>query len=255
MTLERLRNRIAYVTGGAGGQGASHVRRLAAEGATVYFGDVAADAGRAKEEELRSESLSVTFLKHDVRSESDWGAVRDLIAGAHGRLDVLVNNAGIIDLRGFEEATVDTWNRTIGINQTSVFLGLKTMQALLARSESASVVNTSSIFGLVGVPDYAAYIASKAAVAGLTKSAAMSFGAQGTRVNSIHPGYVETPMLTAEFEALPEGSREASLAEIPLRRFASAEDISGTIAFLASDDSAYITGAEIVIDGGLLAGR
>lgn len=252
---QRLGGRVAYVTGGAGGQGAAHALRLAREGATVYFGDIAQDEGRHRERELRDAGFEAEFLRHDVRSGADWDAVRALLTERHGRLDILVNNAGVVDLLGFDEATEETWQRTIDINQTSVFLGLKHMRALLRASAHGSVINTSSIFGLIGVADYAAYIASKAAVAGLTKSAAMSFGPEGTRVNSIHPGYVDTPMLRAEFEALPEGSREASLASIPLGRFASAEDIASVIAFLASDDSAYITGAEIVVDGGLLAGR
>ena len=254
-TSRSLQGRIAYVTGGAGGQGATHTQRLAEEGALVYFGDVSASAGRKRERELRESGLEVEFIEHDVRDLAAWHRIRDMLDERHGRLDILVNNAGVVDLLGPEAATEDTWQRTIDINQKGVFLGIKALIGLLRRGTNPSIVNTSSIFGLIAVSDYFAYTASKAAVAAMTKSAALTYGADGVRVNSIHPGYVDTPMLRSEFEALDPGAREASLASIPLGRFAAAEEISSAVLFLVSDESRYITGAELVIDGGLLAGR
>ncbi|KRA23819.1 hypothetical protein ASD65_04825 [Microbacterium sp. Root61] len=251
----RLLGRIAYVSGGAGGQGASHVERLAQEGAIVVFGDVSTNAGLEKQNALRSAGLNVEFITHDVRSLEQWIAVHDLIEARFGRLDILVNNAGVVDMRGAEEATEETWQRTIDINQKGVFLGIKALVDLLRKGVSPSIVNTASIYGIIGAPDYIAYVASKGAVASMSKAAALTYGPDGIRVNSIHPGYVETPMLREEFAALPEGSREAGLSAVPLRRFAAAEEISSVVAFLASDDASYISGSEIVIDGGLLAGR
>lgn len=251
----RLTGRTAFVTGGASGQGAAHVVRLAREGATVYFGDIAADTGARRATDLLAEGLDVHFVEHDVRSLEQWLRVRDLLAAEVGQLDILVNNAGVVDLLGPEEATESTWQRTIDINQTGVFLGIKALVDLLRHGTNPSIINTSSIYGLIGAPNYFAYVASKGAVAAMTKSAAMTYGKERIRVNSIHPGFVETPMLVSEFEALPEGAREESVAAIPLNRFADPSEISSVVAFLASDDSSYITGAEIVVDGGMLAGR
>jgi cyclopentanol dehydrogenase len=254
-TRGRLLDRVAYITGGASGQGAAQVERLAQEGAHVFFGDISRDAGRAHERSVCERGLRAEFVPHDVRSMEDWQRVRNLIRDRFGRLDILVNNAGVVDLLGAEDATEESWQRTIDINQKGVFLGIKTMIDLLRKGVHPSIVNTSSIFGLIGVNNYLAYIASKGAVAAMTKSAAVTYGRQGVRVNSIHPGYVETPMLASEFAQFPEGAREASLALIPLGRFASSQEIASVVAFLVSEEASYITGAEIVIDGGLLAGR
>jgi cyclopentanol dehydrogenase len=251
----RLKGRVAYITGGASGQGAAHAAHLAREGAVVYFGDVNREAGSAHQQCLAREGLDTRFLVHDVRSIEQWTAVRDKIDSDFGRLDILVNNAGVVDMLGPESATEETWQRTIDINQKSIFLGIKSMIALLRKSPHGSIINVASIFGLIGVADYFAYIASKGSIAAMTKAAAMTYAPDGIRVNSIHPGYVSTPMLESEFAVLPPEARKNSLAMIPLRRFASPEEISPVVAFLASDDASYVTGAEIVIDGGLLAGR
>jgi cyclopentanol dehydrogenase len=252
---DRLKDRVAYITGGASGQGAAHTAHLAREGATVYFGDINRDAGADLQRRFVGEGLDTRFLEHDVRSLDQWTAVRDKINSDFGRLDILVNNAGVVDLLGAERATEESWQRTIDINQKSVFLGTKSMIGLLRKSKHGAIINVASVFGLIGVADYFAYIASKGSIAAMTKSAAMTYALDGVRVNSIHPGYVSTPMLESEFAVLPPEARDASLAMIPLRRFASAHEISPVVAFLASDDASYITGAEIVIDGGLLAGR
>lgn len=254
-TPRRLVERVALVTGGSNGQGAAHTRRLAQEGAITYFADIDQQSGIELEKSLRSEGLDVHFRQLDVRDFQQW---QDVLAGidqAHGKLDILVNNAGVLDLFTAEDATEETWQRTIDINQKSIFLSFKAAIPLLRKSTSASVINTSSIFGLVGADGYLAYIASKGAVTTMTKSAALTYGRDGIRVNSIHPGYIDTPMLRDELAGLPAGSEADILKSIPLNRFATAEEIAPSVAFLASDDASYISGAELIIDGALLAGR
>jgi cyclopentanol dehydrogenase len=251
----RLVGRIALVTGGSNGQGAAHTRRLAQEGAVVYFTDIDTKTGTELEATLKGEGLDVTFRSHDVGKIDQWQSVLSEIESAHGRLDILVNNAGILDLYTAEDATEESWQRTLDINTKSIFLGVKSALPLLRKSEHASVINTSSIFGLVGADGYLAYVASKGAVTLMTKSLAVSYGREGIRFNSIHPGYIDTPMLRAELAGLPEGSEEAILQTIPMGRFAPGEEIAPSVAFLASEDASYITGAELIIDGGHLAGR
>ncbi|OBF10897.1 SDR family oxidoreductase [Mycobacterium sp. ACS4331] len=254
-TPRRLVGRIALVTGGSNGQGAGHTRRLAQEGAIVYFTDVDTESGSALEASLREEGLEVHFRKHDVASFQDWQDIASEIDTDQGRLDILVNNAGILDLFTAEDATEQSWQRTLDINTKSIFLAVKATLPLLRKSTAASVINTSSIFGLIGADGYLAYIASKGAVTTMTKSLALTYGREGIRFNSIHPGYIDTPMLREELAGLPEGSAESILQTVPLGRFALGEEISPSVAFLASDDAAYITGAELIIDGGHLAGR
>ncbi|WP_395309560.1 glucose 1-dehydrogenase [Mycobacterium sp. AMU20-3851] len=254
-TPSRLVGRIALVTGGSNGQGAAHTRRLAQEGAIVYFTDVDTKNGPELEKELRAENLDVRFHQQDVSSFDAWQKIASVIESEQGRLDILVNNAGIADLYTAEEATEESWQRIIDINQKSIFLSFKALLPLLRKSSAASVINTSSIFGVVGADGYLAYVGSKGAVTMMTKSLAISYGREGVRVNSIHPGYIATPMLEEELAGLGDGAEERILATIPLGRFSSADEISGSVAFLASDDASYITGAELLIDGGHLAGR
>lgn len=253
MESQRLKGRIALVTGGAQGQGEAHVRRLLSEGATVHFADISEEGGLRLEAELVGSGLPATFHTMDVSSLDDWHRVTAAIDARDGRLDVLVNNAGILDMLGPEEATEAIWNRTIAVNQTSVFFATKTAIPLLRKSQSASVINTSSIFGIIAAPDYFAYTASKGAVASMTRAAAVTYGKEGIRFNSVHPGYVDTPMLRREFEVLGGTAEQESLDLIPLGRFAVADDIAQAVVFLASDDSSYITGTQMVIDGGVLA--
>jgi NAD(P)-dependent dehydrogenase (short-subunit alcohol dehydrogenase family) len=235
--------------------GAAHVRRLAEEGARVHFGDVEDELGEKLRARLSGEGLDVVFHHLDVTRSDGWQRVMDAVEESDGRMDVLVNNAGILDLAGLDDATEDTWRRTIDVNQTGVFLGAKAALSLLRRSQSPSIINVSSIFGLVGAAGYIAYTASKGAVSTMTKSMAFTYGPEGIRCNSIHPGYIETPMLGEELSGLPEGSAEKIHEQIPLRRFAKAQEVSEVVVFLASDRSSYVSGAEIVVDGGLLAGR
>jgi len=250
-----LDGKVIVVSGGARGMGAAHVRRLAEEGARVHFGDIADELGSQYCTELQDRGLDVVFHHLDVTKGDDWQKLTAGVADSDGRIDALVNNAGILDMAGLDDATEETWNRTIAVNQTGVFLGTKAALALLRKSAAPSIVNVSSIFGLVGGTGYLAYTASKGAVSTMTKTIAFTYGPEGIRCNSIHPGYIETPMLDEEMAGLPAGATAAIHEQIPLRRFAKADEVSEVVVFLASDRSSYISGAEIVIDGGLLAGR
>ncbi|MCW1824419.1 hypothetical protein A5731_00885 [Mycolicibacterium conceptionense] len=251
----RLTEKVAFVSGGARGMGAAHVRRLAEEGATVHFGDIEDGLGKEQEDTLRRMGLDVTFHHLDVTDSDSWSEVMARIADDHARLDVLVNNAGIIDMDKLEDQTDEHWQRVISVNQTGVFKGTRAALPLLRNSAAASIVNISSIFGLVGADGYFAYIASKGSVTTMTKAMAVSYGPEGIRCNSVHPGYIQTPMLDEELKGLGEGASEAIHQQIPLRRFSRAEEVSEVVAFLASDAASYVSGAEILVDGGLLAGR
>ena len=236
----RLEGRTAIISGGARGQGAAHGRRLAEEGAAVILGDVLEEAGEAHAAALREAGLDVRFLRLDVTSPADWEAA----VTAAGRLDVLVNNAGVVRVAPIAEETDDGWAATMAVNATGVFYGMRAaIPAMLGRG--GSIINIASIYGPVGAPGYVAYTASKGAVIAMTKVAALEHAADGIRVNAICPGPVRTPM--------SEEEGDASVDVTPLRRRAEPEEISAAVAFLASDDAAYVTGAELAVDGGYLA--
>lgn len=243
--MGRLDNKVALITGGARGQGASEAELFAAEGATVYITDVLDDVGEATAARLGE---AVTFLHHDVTSEDEWIGVATGIVEEHGRIDVLVNNAGIFQMKGSADTSLDEWNRMIAINQTGVFLGIREVGTRMRDHGSGSIINISSIAGLQGVGGAHAYAATKWAVRGMSKSAAKEFAPDGVRVNSVHPGIIETDML-AEF-----GGNIARVKEsIPLGRTASASEVANLVLFLASDESSYCTGHEFVVDGAMVA--
>jgi 3alpha(or 20beta)-hydroxysteroid dehydrogenase len=243
--MGRLDGKVALITGGARGQGAAEAARFAAEGATVYITDVLDDVGAATAADL---GIAVTFLHHDVTSEDEWAAVVDGIVDAHGRIDVLVNNAGIFRVLDVTATSIDDWNQMIAINQTGVFLGIREVGRRMCEQGSGSIINISSIAGLRGAHGSFAYSASKWAVRGMTKSAAAGFGPHGVRVNSVHPGIIETAMLD-EF-----GDRVPAITErIPMGRTASADEVANVVLFLASDESSYCSGHEFVVDGAMTA--
>ncbi|MDT4892076.1 MAG: 3alpha(or 20beta)-hydroxysteroid dehydrogenase [Pseudonocardiales bacterium] len=238
----RLDGRVAIVTGGARGIGEQTVRRFAAEGARVVVTDVLEEAGRAVAADLGDVAL---FHRHDVSQEGDWQAVVAAATGQFGGVDVLVNNAGIFRKAALEELTVDEFNQVMAVNLRGVFLGMKTVAAPMRARGGGSIVNTSSTSGLTGLAGQVAYGASKWGVRGITKVAAMELGEHKIRVNSIHPGTVDTPMTVG-------GSNRGNN---PLQRIGLPVDIANLHLFLASDESSWITGAEITVDGGSLAGR
>lgn len=241
--MARLDSKIALITGGARGQGAAEAERFAAEGAKVYITDVRVDEGQATADRLGDD---VTFLEHDVTSEAAWSAVTSGIVEAEGRIDVLVNNAGIFKIASLLDTSLEEWNQMIAINQTGVFLGLQACGRLMKEQGSGSIINISSIAGLGGVGVAHAYAASKWAVRGMTKSAALEFAKAGVRVNSVHPGIIATDMM-----------HEAGIADptvgIPMGRTGTADEVANVVLFLASDESSYCTGHEFVVDGAMKA--
>lgn len=250
-----LEGKVAIISGGAQGMGAAHVRRLAADGASVVFGDINHELGLKLERSVRDSGGLVHFHHLDVSVSSDWEKLVEWCENNLGRLDVLVNNAGVLQLSDAIECSEEEWSQTINVNQRGVFLSLKHCVPLMKRSGGGSIINISSIYGLVGAVGYIAYTASKGAVTLMTKSAAATYGPYGIRVNSIHPGVIRTAMLEAELSALPDGAIDDFLAVTPLRREGSAEEVSGCVSFLASGDSSFVSGAELVVDGGLLSAR
>ncbi len=243
----RLVGRTALITGAARGQGASHAERLSREGAHVLACDVLDDLGQQTAARLRELDLDVEYLHLDVTSAEDWAAAVAHARSATGRLDVLVNNAGIIHVNPLLDERLEDWDRTLAVNTTSALLGLQACVPLMRDGgRGGSVINVASIFGVVGAAGYSAYSASKGALLALTKTAALELAADRIRVNALVPGGVSTPMNENE----PEGG---VVPMTPLRRRAHVSEISGVVAFLASDDSSFVTGSELSVDGGFLA--
>ena len=243
---DRLAGRVALITGGARGQGAAHAHRLAGEGATVVFADVLDAEGAVTEKELRANGFAAMYLHLDVSDPVSWQGAYELIDEQFGYLDILVNNAGIVHVTQIADETLEAWNKLIAVNLTGAFLGLQTLIPLLRKSSHAAVVNTSSIFGPSGAIGYAAYGASKAGMLGLTRTAALELAPDGIRVNALVPGGVSTSMNEAE----PRGG---VVPETPLGRRANVAELAAAVAFLVSDDASFVTGTELVVDGGFLA--
>jgi NAD(P)-dependent dehydrogenase (short-subunit alcohol dehydrogenase family) len=242
----RLDGRVVIITGGARGQGASHAERLAEDGAHVLCGDVLDTDGEQTAARLRDRGLSVEYRRLDVTSPTDWEAAIEWVQHRHGRLDVLVNNAGIIHVNDLVDERLDDWNRTLTINTTGTLLGMQAVVPLMRETGGGSIINIASIFGVAGAPGYIAYCASKGAIIAMSKVAALELAGDKIRVNSVCPGGVSTPMNADE----PEGG---VVPLTPWGRRADVSEISGVIAFLASNDAVFITGTEIVVDGGYLA--
>ncbi|TPQ22327.1 SDR family NAD(P)-dependent oxidoreductase [Streptomyces sporangiiformans] len=242
----RLSGKTVLITGAARGQGASHAERLASEGARVLACDVLDEEGEATGARLQEAGLDVQYLHLDVTSPGDWTHAVEHARTATGRLDVLVNNAGIIHVNPLLEERVEDWNATLSVNTTGPLLGIQAAVPLMRAVGGGSIVNVASIFGVVGAAGYAAYCASKGALIALTKTAALELAADGIRVNAICPGGVSTPMNANEKEG-------GVIPQTPMGRRAHVREISGAVAFLASDDSSFTTGTEMIIDGGFLA--
>ena len=251
--MARLSGKVALITGGASGIGLAAARRFAGEGARVVIGDIdaaAAEAACAAAPELSFEPL-------DVTSDEAWRSVVDRIVARHGRLDVLVNSAGLVLIKNIEEITEEEWRRVQSVNVDGVFHGCRHAIRAMKGSGGGSIVNMSSVSGLVGGHNLAAYNAAKGAVRLLTKSVALHCARKGyaIRCNSVHPTFVDTPMLDRVLEGAPDpvSARSRLAASIPLGRTARPEEIADLLVYLASDESAFVTGSELVIDGGLTA--
>jgi 3alpha(or 20beta)-hydroxysteroid dehydrogenase len=248
--MGRLDGKVALITGAARGQGAAEARLFSAEGASVMLGDVLDDVGAIVAKELGDRAA---YLHHEVTSEADWDAVVAATISRFGRLDVLVNNAGIFRVRGLTTTSLDEYMQIVTINQVGTFLGMKAVASVMIAQGSGSIVNISSIAGLGGGAGTIAYTASKFAVRGMTKVAAVELAPFGVRVNSVHPGLIDTPMLREEVGLADPAARDAAAARVPNGRLATAEDVARLVLYLASDDSAYSTGSEFVVDGGMTA--
>ena len=243
--MERLSGKVAIVTGGARGMGASHARKMAAEGAKVVITDVLVEDGEKLAEEIGENAL---FIKHDVCDEEAWRQVIRETENHFGPVSVLVNNAGIGITKPIEELTLAEYKKVIDINQVGTFLGMKYTVPSMRKAEKGSIINISSMSGFRGTPGCIAYDASKFAVRGMTKTAALEFSNYGIRVNSVHPGTIETPLLmNPDYSELVEQLKEA----VPLKRLGQSEDVTNVVVYLASDESGYSTGAEFLVDGGL----
>jgi cyclopentanol dehydrogenase len=252
---DRLHGKVALVTGGAAGIGEATAKLFAKEGAKVVVADVDGEGGERTAGAIRQAGGDAHFAKTNVAREDEVRRMVAFTVQKYGRLDVLFNNAGIEELKPETETSVEEWERIMSVNVTGVFLGTKHAIPEMKKVGGGSIINTSSIFGLVGSPGWAAYHASKGAVRLLTKSTAWAHGVDRIRANSIHPGPIETRMLEVTLQAEPDPAvaREQWLATLAIGRFGRPEDIAFGALFLASDESSFVTGSELVIDGGYTA--
>ena len=253
--MGRLENKVAIVTGGASNPslGRSTSLAFAREGATVIITDIDKDSGKKVESEINESNGKALFIEHDVTSLQDWERVRKETLENFGKVDILVNNAGIAILHPLEETTEADWDKTIDVNLKSIFLGCKTILPNMRENKSGSVINISSIAGLVGLVSASAYNSSKGGVRLLTKNIALEYGDYNIRCNSIHPGFMATNMNDPKKIVERGRDLQAMIDAIPLKRMGTAEDIANCALFLASDESSYVTGSEFIIDGGMTA--
>ena len=248
----RLAGKVALISGGARGMGAAEARLFAREGAQVVVADVLESEGKAVAAEVSAGGGQSVFARLDVTSEADWVQAIALAVSRFGKLNVLVNNAGIGGSSRVEDTTAEAWDRVMGVNAKGVFLGTKAAIPAMRRAGGGSIINISSQLGLVGMDDSSPqYTASKGAVRLLTKTTALQYAREGIRCNSVHPGPILTPM-TEQRRADPV-VYQRMLSRIPLGRYGEADEVAYAVLYLASDESAFVTGSELVIDGGWTA--
>jgi 3alpha(or 20beta)-hydroxysteroid dehydrogenase len=250
--MGRLDDKVALITGGARGMGKSHVRHFVSEGARVVFGDVLDDKGAAVAAGLGEQSCR--YVHHDVTSEAHWAAAVATTMDAFGKIDVLVNNAGVLKFARIADMSLTDFRRILEVNAVGCWLGMKAVIEPMTAAGRGSIVNISSIEGFTGAAGLSAYSASKFAVRGMTKVAAQELGQFGIRVNSVHPGGVLTRMVIDAAGTSDHVDGDTFLQSMPISRFAQPVEISRLVAYLASDDSSYSTGSEFVADGGILSG-
>ncbi len=248
--MGRLDGKVALISGGARGQGAAHAEVFAREGANVVIGDVRAELGSSVAGRLVSEGLSVRYTDLDVTRPEEWARAVAFAESEFGRLNVLVNNAGVLgSMKNLTEETLEEWYGALAVNQTGVFLGMKYAIPAMRRAGGGAIVNTASIWGIVGGEGYFSYQASKGAVQMMTRAAALAYVRDNIRVNSVCPGLVMTPMAEEEGEESNEAVRSAT----PMGRGCTADEISWGVLYLVTDESRFVTGTDLVIDGGYCA--
>lgn len=240
--MGRVDGKVALISGGARGMGAAHARLLVAEGASVVIGDILDDDGRALADELGD---AARYVPLDVSDPDRWTAAVGVATEEFGKLDVLVNNAGIVNGAPLQKLSLEKWRAVLDVNLTGTFLGMRAAVDPMIAAGGGSIINVSSVEGLRGAPFAHGYVASKWGVRGLAKSAALELGPHNIRVNSLHPGLIRTPMT----EGIPD-----DLVTIPMGRPAESDEVATFVLFLASDESKYSTGSEYVVDGGLVTG-
>jgi NAD(P)-dependent dehydrogenase (short-subunit alcohol dehydrogenase family) len=237
----RLKGKVAVISGASKGMGAEIANLFAREGAIVVAGDIVAPASPHAE--------GVEHHKLDVTQEADWAKLIEATVEKHGRVDVLVNNAGILSYEPIDSCSLEAWHKMIAVNQTGVFLGMRAVIDVMRKQKSGSIINFSSIWGNTSVEGAHAYHASKGAVRNMTKNAAVTYGPDGIRTNSVHPGLIDTPMTEHQDAGLNAGI----IASTPLKRTGKPQEVAFGVLFLASDEASYVNGAELAIDGGYLA--
>jgi cyclopentanol dehydrogenase len=250
--MGRLDGKVALISGGARGQGTTETRLFVREGARVVFGDILDDEGKKIEAEIRAAGGEATYVHLNVTHEADWRAAVGTAVDRYGKLDVLVNNAGILLRAKIEETTEEDWDRIMAVNAKGVFLGTKCALPAMRRAGGGSIVNISSTAGLVGSPgETAAYTATKGAVRLFTKATAIQHAKDKIRCNSVHPGPIATDMIKDMLEN--KSAWEQRLRRLPMGRVGTADEVAYGVLYLASDEASYVTGSELVIDGGTTA--
>lgn len=251
----RLQGKVALITGAASGLGAESARRMSEEGARVILTDVSAEAGTDVADQIQARGGEAVFMAHDVTSEAAWAEVAARGMEAFGRIDVLLNSAGVGGGEPILETTYESWRRVIAINLDGTFLGMHVVAPIMAKAGSGSIINISSILGKVGSPGAPAYCASKGGVLMLTKATALELAPLGVRVNSIHPGFIDTPMVSNALHEAENGNemRDMIISRHAMGRLGRPREIADGVVFLASDESSFMTGSELVIDGGYTA--
>ena len=250
--MGRLDGKVVLISGGARGQGATEAKMMANEGAKVVFGDILDDEGKKVEAEIAELGLEATYVHLDVTTEADWISAVEIAVNRYGKLDILVNNAGILIRKSIEETTEEDWDRIMAINAKGVFFGTKHSIPAMRQTGGGSIVNISSTAGLVGSLDGSpSYTATKGAVRLFTKATAIQYAKENIRCNSVHPGPIDTEMIK---DTMSDPKRmERRMQRLPLKKIGTVEDIAYGVIYLASDEASFVTGAELVIDGGTTA--
>jgi cyclopentanol dehydrogenase len=249
--MDRLKGKVALISGGARGQGASEARLFASEGAKVVIGDVRDELTQQTADAINQKAgtKSVHALRLDVTRAADWRAAVEACEREFGGLDILINNAGIANMKGIEDTSEEEWDAVVNINQKGVWLGMKAAIPAMRRRGGGSIVNISSIYGLIGSAGSAAYHGTKGAVRLLSKAAAVQYAPDKIRVNSVHPGVILTPMV----DIVPREEIQPMIDLAPMKRGAHPDEVGWAVLFLASDEASFITGTELVVDGGYTA--